>query len=243
MNTSLIPKPLSFKAPSVLVLERSQVLRSHPELLEACDEQQINLTRHYGKPTLSTGFFVYKESLGTLLNPHWLSLGISDEDSHEDVMVVVLPDNLSGIASQMARLQPSARNDIDYDLTNNSTYLYWTIQEGLDSQVTTIQMEKNNLIRNNIDHLFRYETHEWGWFPLLVICGEKVYVGGFVVDDELICNLQGLHMSINTYDPHDWYSGNDLEQARIAAKKLGKRPWVHQIWKKDGFPMLEVPFF
>jgi hypothetical protein len=73
-------------------------------------------------------------------------------------------------------------------------------------------------------------TRDWGWVPVVVVAGDAVAVGGFLVDESITLNLQAATMSALYSYPEDAYSKDELRFAAELATVHGLEPWMYARW-------------
>ncbi len=75
--------------------------------------------------------------------------------------------------------------------------------------------------------------------PVVMVAGDTVAVGGFVVEEELELGLQAAIMSAQSVLPEEVYSEEELAAAAEQAELNGLKPWIIDRWREDGQLTLE----
>ena len=226
---------------SALVLERVRVELNHPQIEALWKDalKHLELAGNYKPLPASVGVLVDTAYLRSLLENHWEAMDIRADDVAPDTLVLYLPPAFNWAAREMAKQSPEVFNSPQLDLRDNATYLGWNARIAAENQITTVQVEQLSGMVDAVNHAYRYPTHEWGWMPVVIVAGDTVAVGGFVVDEVLLGGLQGASMSTQSCMPEEIYSSEELRIASERAAKHGLKPWVKNRWQGDGGWRLE----
>lgn len=181
---------------------------------------------------LSVAVLVDTRLLQSLFEGHWQHVGIEHEDASARALVLYLPETYAFQSVWLATRQPDVINAPQLNLRNNSTYLGWRVDLAGETESTIVRLPVYGL-HNVFSETYRYDTHKWGWMPMVVVTGGKVVVGGFLVDESFILGLQAAAMSAQCCVPENVYSKDELKSASEQATVHGLEPWVYARWYED----------
>lgn len=233
------PSHLDMVSVLALVLERARVELTHPQIEALWKEALTYLEAGHETLPASVGVLVDTAYLKSLLENHWETMDIRADDVAPDTLVLYLPPAFNWAARGMAKQSPEVFNSPQLDLRDNATYLGWNARLAAENQSTTVQVEQLSGMVDAVNQAYRYPTHEWGWMPVVIVAGDTVAIGGFVVDEELLGGLQGANMSTQSCMQEEIYSAEELQIASELAVKHGLKPWVNDRWHDDGGWTLE----
>jgi len=148
------------------------------------------------------------------------------------VLTIILPKELSAILNEGVEQEPFFFNQTSTDLQINRTYAAWELGSGTRS-VSVVVCDSALLTLIN----GRYEEI----VPVMMVAGDTVVVGGFLVSDIFRGNFQAAGSSSGqNWRPVRVYSDNELELAAIKAKRIGNFPWRESVHRWDsGFQFFE----
>lgn len=225
---------------SACLMPRAEAALAHPEIENICNDAVAYLSEKRTYLPASIYVVVDTEELRGLLEPHWNAHGIDARDVGPRTLFFYLPSNFNLWAILgMATQPPETFNRPQLDLRNNTTYLGWSARIGSEAGVTVVQVPAGWETSDALSAAFRSTTHEWGWMPVVMVAGDTVAVGGFVVEEELELGLQAAIMSAQSVLPEEVYSEEELAAAAEQAELNGLKPWIIDRWREDGQLTLE----
>lgn len=233
MNPYQNQHPAHFEAVKPLLQDRKHLAAAHP-IFEEMRSGVIRLIKAKDlQMPLSVAVLVAAELLQPTLRQHWLDAGIEPGDVSAQALVVYLPKLFAGVAVEIAMKQPEVFNAEQLNLRNNETYLGWSVDLPGEVEPTVVRLPEYELY-SAIQDAYRYPTFEWGWMPVVVVAGDAVAIGGFLVDESFFMCLQGATMSAQNCKPENVYSENELQRAGELAGVHGLEPWKYARWYEYG---------
>jgi hypothetical protein len=237
MNYPEMKHPPRLQHTSALVLERAKL--THPWIEGIRSDAIEHLKRERATLPGSVAVIADTAELKGLLEHHWKVHEIDASDVGEKTLVLCLPAIFNWAVREMAVQSPEVFNRPQLDLRNNQTYSGWAAILAGESEVTVVQVPDCGEMSVALTSAYRCETHEWGWMPVVMVAGDTVAVGGFVVDKMFLCGLQAASMSTTSCRPEEVYSDEELAAASGLAEIHGLKPWVSERWREDGSWILE----
>lgn len=78
---------------------------------------------------------------------------------------------------------------------------------------------------------------------VVVVSGDNVAVGGFLVEDFFLAGLQAAEISAQSCRPEEIYPESELKSASKLASVHGLEPWVYGRWYKHDQWVLQPEIF
>jgi hypothetical protein len=229
MTLPRIHHPAHLEAVKPLVLYRKHLAAAHP-VFEQMRSDVIQFIKTEGaKMPFSVAVLVASELLQPVLQQHWQNAGIEAGSASAHALVVYLPELFAEVAGEVATKPPEVFNAPQLDLLGNATYLGWRVEFPGEDAPTVVRLPELAL-RSALSKTYVYMTRDWGWVPVVVVAGGAVAVGGFLVDESMVLDLQCATMSAQCCNPEDAYSEDRLRFAAELATVLGLEPWMYARW-------------
>lgn len=225
--------PSHLDAVKPLVQDRRRLAQAHP-IFEEMRSDVIQLIKTNGmQMPFGVAVLVARELLEPALREHWQEAGIDANQASAKVLVMYLPELFSGVVHEIATQQPGVVNVEQLNLRNNATYLEWSVGLRGEEEPTVVQLPEYCL-SSVIWDACRYPTYDWGWLPVVVLTGDAVAIGGFVVEESFMMCLQAASISAQSCKPEVLYSEGELQRGEELAGIHGLEPWRHARWSHFG---------
>jgi len=230
---NLLQIPAHLQAVHPLECDRKHLAVSQP-IIEEMRSAVIRTIRERGTHIpFSVAMLVDSALLQPLLQQHWQTFGIEADDVSAKAVVLYLPKLLAGIAQSCASSQPAVLNADQMDLRGRATYLGWVAHLQGDAEPTVVRLSESAM-SSVLSEAYRFITHEWGWMPVVVVSGEVVSVGGFLVDEPFMKHLRDASKAAHCCVPDFEHSKEALQSASRRADVIGMEPWVTTRWYESG---------
>ena len=176
------------------------------------------------------GHVINTECVLSVLAPHWKRCGIAQTLASKRTLVFHLPPEFEPRLAAFVEQGPQVFNHPDTSLLCNTTYQGWTVRLPSEQHLIEVWVSESAL-DDAINSAFIYRKREWGWVPVIALAGNWVAVGGFEVDEALICCAQAASMNARDTRAEEIYSDEELTAAAREAERVGLRPWYDGRWE------------
>lgn len=178
------------------------------------------------------GITVKTQYVAPLLTQHWISQGILAADVCAQTLVIYLPPEFESDVALLAMCSPEVFNQCNTALRENATYLGWGY--ALPGTITGCEIWVPEFNLNSaLGEAFCHITQKSRWISVVMLAGDTVAFGGFLVTEELIGCAQGATMSAGSSMPEELYGPDELSVASKKAALVGLTPWFDTLWLMD----------
>lgn len=241
MNHCRTRYPAHLEAVKPLMQDRRHLAGSHP-IFEEMRSDVIRLIKTKGtQMPCSVAVLVAGELLQPTLLQHWQGAGIEAKAVSAQALVVYLPELFAGVAHELVK-QPEVFNAEQLNLRSNATYLGWSVELPGEDEPTVVQLPEYGL-GSVLSDAYDCTTRGWGWMPVVVVAGDAVAIGGFLVEESLMMGLQGAAISAQSCEPENVYSNDELQRAGELAGIHGLEPWKYARWCQFGWWTVQPELF
>lgn len=227
MNHGQTPYPAHLEAVKPLVLDRRHLAVAHPIF----EELRLEVIRHIqaegAQMPLSVAVLVAVGLLQPTLLQHLQDSGVETKDVSAEALVLYLPKQFAGVAHELATKQPAVFNAELLNLRGAATYLGWSVKLPGEEEPTVVRLPEHGMWGSVLSNAYHYVTRQWSWMPVVVVSGDVVTIGGFLVEESFIMDLQAAAMSSQSCEPENVYSNDELQRADELACVHGLEPWKH----------------
>lgn len=178
----------------------------------------------------------------SVLAEHWAHIGIESKDAGAKTLVLYLPKIYRDESVWVVTRQPDLFNAPQLNLRNNTTLAGWRVDLPGEAESTIIRLPVFGL-HSVFSEAYRPLTHKWGWMPMMVVTGDMVVMGGFLVDESFVMGLQDAAVSAQGSVPESEYSTGELQVAHERASVHGLEPWIYKRWHEDGQWTVQLELF
>lgn len=212
-----------------MLIDRQHLCSSAPHLEGMLQDLMAHLQERRITRPLCPAITVPTEYLQPVLEPHWEAAGIERRDLSTETLVLYLPSAFESVIGELATTTPTVFNHPSLDFRDVKTYLGWATTLASDKSTTELWVPERPL-SEAICAAIRHDEPRTGWVPVVMCAGQSVAVGGFVVDDDLICSLQATCSCRGGVAPEVIYEPDEIREGHCLALEVGPTPWVYQFW-------------
>ena len=171
--------------------------------------------------------------LNDLVAMHLQGAGIEAADTTNQSLLLYLPALYSEAALGMLAGGPGVFNATKLNLRSNASYIGWSAKLAGETQPTTVRLP--DFFLNKVDLCsLTYDEKEWLWMPVVVVAGDYVVVGGFLIENFFLGDLLGANTSASSTLPEEVYCACELQLAGEQASIHGLEPWLFTRWLENG---------
>ncbi|NYT62734.1 hypothetical protein H0A66_10460 [Alcaligenaceae bacterium] len=165
--------------------------------------------------------------------------GLKLEELRGTALVLSLPAVFEPVLPEVISQEPHYMNTTTLDLMHCLSVARWSTEK-YEFKILL------NALYDTVTSDARYE-HEFHLdpatpIPIVMLAGDSVAIGGFYVDDDWLCVLQGQGAGAGSnWRPFLHYDEIDIAQASVEAKKHGLFPWEGKFWHGlIGLPVINL---
>lgn len=151
-------------------------------------------------------------------------------------LVMMLPPEFEPVLNLLVMQEPEIFNYPTVDLQENRTYLGYSIILPRQSAVTEIWMSERALCGPLCECLRTGPSGKvMSWpaeirFPVIMMAGNSLAVGGFEVNEYFLACAQAASMSARSSMPEELYPDEQLRIGAELATMVGPAPWKQGYW-------------
>lgn len=214
--------------PTPYVMRRDRLAHAAPHIEGVLSDLLAHIQEQGCEVPACPGVTVSTEYVSQVIAQHLHRAGIDQERVSSQTLILYLPAEFDHALEELVTTGPEVLNHTDTALRNNSTYLAWHCGLPGEDVRTDVWVPDNALTFAAFDVWDHRHPERWGWVPVIAMAGDTIAVGGFVVDQYLVCDVQAACMSAQSTMPEEVYSDEELAAAASEASEVGNLPWLYR---------------
>ncbi len=245
--------PTIFTAPEPpigAINTREEMVRIAPQINEmmvhvAAEQHKLTGSIKPGAGCTVSSRYVSEVLEGFLARNH-----IPHERVCSQAIIIELPPTLEEAISVMAVQAPRPFNCCTTSCLGMDTYLEWPClptdnhnreSEQRPTHLWVRELDLYDVLKEAASKCFQdQEAPSWCWIPVIFVCGTRVAVGGFAMDEGFFDVLHIAAFQSTNYRPHRMFTQDELAQAALEEARVGCMPWFDSLWTMDDMTVLAV---